>query len=298
MDTDWFLDFLAVCHTGNFTRAAETRNVSQPAFSRRIQALEAWVGVPLLERGTHTISTTAAGELLKLRAQQFVTELNKTQSLCIGAAQRDMSTVRLLSTHTLSYSFLPDWIKLVTHDLNPQPTVSITVATWAECVRQFDEGIANFLVYHHHSQFDFLSSLATARFLDVGTDSLILVAHPDRAAQGLTGPIPLIAYGQDSAFHAVTHAETEKLPFDTFEVLLTTMTQTILSNLRQNIGVGWCLKSLIDDEMRAGELVQVSEQSIPLSIRIARPKGRQSQCAEAMWSATVRNRRQPAPSAI
>jgi Bacterial regulatory helix-turn-helix protein, lysR family len=34
MDTTWFQDFLAVLEEGGFTRAAERRAVSQPAFSR------------------------------------------------------------------------------------------------------------------------------------------------------------------------------------------------------------------------------------------------------------------------
>jgi len=32
----------------NFSRAAEARHVTQPAFSRRIRALEDWVGTPLV----------------------------------------------------------------------------------------------------------------------------------------------------------------------------------------------------------------------------------------------------------
>ena len=40
MDLDWLKDFLALAEQKNFSRAADARNVSQPAFSRRIRALE------------------------------------------------------------------------------------------------------------------------------------------------------------------------------------------------------------------------------------------------------------------
>lgn len=43
-------DFLTLCSTGNFRLAAEQRCVLQPAFSRRIQALEACVEAPLIDR--------------------------------------------------------------------------------------------------------------------------------------------------------------------------------------------------------------------------------------------------------
>ena len=48
MELRWLQDFLMVAETGNFTRAAEKRNTSQAAFSRRIKSLEAWLGFDLI----------------------------------------------------------------------------------------------------------------------------------------------------------------------------------------------------------------------------------------------------------
>ena len=47
MEIKWLEDFLAVASSGNFSRAAETRNVTQPAFSRQLKALELWTDVTL-----------------------------------------------------------------------------------------------------------------------------------------------------------------------------------------------------------------------------------------------------------
>ena len=47
MDLDWLKDFLTLAEQKNFSRAADARNVSQPAFSRRIRALEDWIGTAL-----------------------------------------------------------------------------------------------------------------------------------------------------------------------------------------------------------------------------------------------------------
>ncbi|OZA62153.1 MAG: LysR family transcriptional regulator, partial [Sphingomonadales bacterium 39-62-4] len=55
MDTIWLEDFLALLDEGSFSRAAHKRAVSPSAFSRRIRALEDWVGVPLIERTTHSV---------------------------------------------------------------------------------------------------------------------------------------------------------------------------------------------------------------------------------------------------
>lgn len=48
IETKWLYDFLTLEKCRNFSQAAIIRNVSQPAFSRRIRALEHAVGVELL----------------------------------------------------------------------------------------------------------------------------------------------------------------------------------------------------------------------------------------------------------
>lgn len=44
METKWLEDFVSLAETRSFSRSAQLRHVTQPAFSRRIQALEAWGG--------------------------------------------------------------------------------------------------------------------------------------------------------------------------------------------------------------------------------------------------------------
>jgi len=58
----WLEDFIELARTRSFSRAAENRFVTHPAFGRRIKALEQWVGAELVVR-THPVSLTAAGQL-------------------------------------------------------------------------------------------------------------------------------------------------------------------------------------------------------------------------------------------
>jgi DNA-binding transcriptional LysR family regulator len=69
MDTIWLEDFLALVDLANFSRAAEHRNVTQPAFSRRIRMLEEWIGVALVDRDTHQIVLTPAGKRFRPRCR-------------------------------------------------------------------------------------------------------------------------------------------------------------------------------------------------------------------------------------
>ena len=73
MNLSWLDDFLALAASGNFSRAAEERHMTQPAFSRRIRALEEWLGAELFDRSSQPAqadrgrangSATAAHDLL------------------------------------------------------------------------------------------------------------------------------------------------------------------------------------------------------------------------------------------
>src|SRR3954466_7220774 len=75
MNLVWLEDFLALASTGNFSRAAEARNTSQPAFSRRIRGLEEWIGADLFDRSTQPARLTETGEWFRLIAQDMVSRV-------------------------------------------------------------------------------------------------------------------------------------------------------------------------------------------------------------------------------
>ncbi|MFB3104324.1 MAG: LysR family transcriptional regulator, partial [Pseudomonadales bacterium] len=54
--------FVAVVENGGFTAAARTLGISKSAVSKRINQLEAHLGVRLLHRTTRKLSLTEAGE--------------------------------------------------------------------------------------------------------------------------------------------------------------------------------------------------------------------------------------------
>lgn len=72
--------FLAVAREESISKAAETLFVTQPNLSRQMQNLEREIGQQLFIRGSRKITLTAAGSLLRKRAEEIVELYNKTES--------------------------------------------------------------------------------------------------------------------------------------------------------------------------------------------------------------------------
>ena len=79
MDFQKLKHLLAVVEHGTFSRAAEAVNLSQPALSRSIQALETELGLPLLDRGTRRLRLTAYGACAVERARRMRHEETELQ---------------------------------------------------------------------------------------------------------------------------------------------------------------------------------------------------------------------------
>lgn len=71
MELRHFTHLVALADEGSFGRAAERVHLSQPAFSRSVQGIEAELGMTLFERdrGSRAIRCTAAGEFVLRRAR-------------------------------------------------------------------------------------------------------------------------------------------------------------------------------------------------------------------------------------
>lgn len=81
--------FVAVAENLSFSKAARRLNLSQPALSRQIQALESKLSGRLLERNTRRVSLTQAGKLCVEEAKKVLTQLDQaTESIRrVGAGE-------------------------------------------------------------------------------------------------------------------------------------------------------------------------------------------------------------------
>src|SRR5450432_2815556 len=71
-------NFLVLCDTLNFRKAAAQINIVQPALSRQIQLLENEVGALLFNRSSRAVTLTEAGIYFQREANRILMDLDKT----------------------------------------------------------------------------------------------------------------------------------------------------------------------------------------------------------------------------
>ena len=71
--------FLMVAREKNITRAAKQLHMTQPTLSRQLMQLEDELGKPLFIRGKRKIELTDEGVLLRRRAEEILSLVNKTE---------------------------------------------------------------------------------------------------------------------------------------------------------------------------------------------------------------------------
>lgn len=100
--------FIAVCDSGNITRAAEQEHLVPSAISKRLAQLEADLGVALLQRQRRGVAPTPAGELLLEQARALLASAQRTAQDVAGFGSGVRGRVRLLATVSSISERLPD----------------------------------------------------------------------------------------------------------------------------------------------------------------------------------------------
>src|SRR3954449_9842475 len=98
--------FCAAVDLGSMGRAARLLRVSQPALSKRMRAMEAVVGTPLVERSPRGIAPTPAGSKLYVEARKLLAQAEAVDDLVRGLSGEE-APVRLAASHTIAEFVLP-----------------------------------------------------------------------------------------------------------------------------------------------------------------------------------------------
>ena len=244
MELQWIDDFLALCQTRNFTRAAEARYTTQSAYSRRVQRLEEWLGSPLFYREQRPVALTPAGEEFLVRAVRLHEDIFYARRAVLSASSHFKKTLRIYTTNTLASTFLSAW--LIERKLE---NYSLIVASIAGCLEGIKRGNADMALIPHFGTEEVFAGLDVER---IGEDRLVLVTS---AAQKhmvslnknkLCGPVmvytPGTAYGAQIAMMLDKH----RIHIQGSPPCESASAEALLAQAKAGLGAAWIPGVLLD----------------------------------------------------
>ncbi|MGL4818817.1 MAG: LysR family transcriptional regulator, partial [Bacilli bacterium] len=176
MDLTSLTTFIAVVEQGNFTRAAEVLNRSQPSVTMHIRQLETEIGATLFARGGRKVTPTVAGHTLYKRAKQMISlhiqTLQELHDLKAGA----FGTIRIAASYTVGELLVPHMMAWI-HEQFPEINLSLFIGNTEQVEQQvlFSEADVSFFEGQWKE-----ASLSPQVFVD---DEMILCAHPSVVAR-------------------------------------------------------------------------------------------------------------------
>lgn len=87
--------FVRAVETASFSRAARDSGLSQPAVSRAVAALEADLGVRLMQRSTRRLAVTEAGQRVYVQALRLLAEEDALVEAVAGADREPVGRLRI-----------------------------------------------------------------------------------------------------------------------------------------------------------------------------------------------------------
>ena len=115
MDIQQIKNFLVLCDTLNFRKAAEQINIVQPALSKQIQLLENEIGATLFNRSKRTVTLTEAGIFFQKEADRILQDMSKTITRTAQIHNGEAGEVRITHSSSAMNTVVPSFLIKVKH---------------------------------------------------------------------------------------------------------------------------------------------------------------------------------------
>lgn len=135
--------FVAAAEIKSFKKAAESINISQPAFSRRIEKLESALGVKLIDRDTRNMELTSIGRDFAKKSKFLLEGLDEALLGIEGVGGGRMGEITIACVPSAVYYFLPQVLSKY-HELFPKIRIKIHDASANEVLSIVASGEADF----------------------------------------------------------------------------------------------------------------------------------------------------------
>jgi DNA-binding transcriptional LysR family regulator len=306
METKWLEDFVSLAETRSFSRSAQLRHVTQPAFSRRIQALEAWAGTDLVDRSSYPTRLTPAGETLYSQSIEMLQALQSTRAMLRGHSAAGQDVIEFAVPHTLAFTFFPAWVSSLREKFGPIKSRLIALNVHDAVMRLVEGGCDLLIAYHHPSQ---PFQLDTDRYEMVTLGQEVMSPYckadsngepmfklPGRAGQ----PLPYLGYAPGAYLGRVTELILKQsgTAIHLDRVYETDMAEGLKVMALEGHGVAFLPHSAVKKELRSRRLVSAAPPEMKglemmMDVRAYRekPVGKEAPkgTAQALWAYLASN---------
>lgn len=259
MDRNSILDLLALIRTESVTLAAQTRNASQSAYSRRLQALEYRLKAPLVDRGNRPSGPTPHLRALKLELETALVSLARLEG---AFTSEPAQPLRIAALHSISAGILPQAL-MALGSVMQQHDVRLRSANLENCFQMLmTEEVAAMICYETETKrldppkdLVHRTRIGADRFVPVCAASW-LPELENIIAEGR--PIPLICYPPEIFMGDLIRSSLlPQLPYRVSMKLVSGLTQTILACIRCGLGFGWLPGITVAEDLENGTLVRI-----------------------------------------
>lgn len=290
MEFKWLDDFMSLMELGNFSAAAKARHVTQSAFSRRIQALELWVGVPLFDRTSYPITLTEQGEKFVPYVESLLEMVKVTKEDFSRESLKTDNTVRIVCLHSFAVNLMPRLFRQAGSLLEG---LNLALNPSVQGIDNHFQALldnSNDILFAYNTKGmrpSFLLEDKVERCL-VFKEKIIPVISPELLENHpKDSRYPYLAYSEHTFLFNVVAPLTERVGLPLEPVFETTLSESLIKMAVSGMGIAWAPLHAIEEELEQGLLVQAfaerPELAISLDIVCYRSKGANRPAVEQFW---------------
>lgn len=299
MDLQWLDDVLVLLEERNMTRAALRRNITQPAFSRRIRSFENWIGEAMLDRETNRIKINPALSAHEAEIRALTARIRELRST-IANHNPESVTITITAQHAPIHSKFPD-LAIEAKRHFPSVRFRLRAGNQRDCIALFLRGDASiFLSYEAKNAQPLLFGDTVTRRV-CGMDRLVPVVggrlrYVVSKEHEISDDLPSITYPEDSHFGEIL-GRAEK-PFGTNRLSRNSVCESAWSGgikelVLKGLGIGWLPLSMCYREIESGDLISIAARLGSEDVRMALYATSQNEMAMALvnlWQSNAETR--------
>ncbi|CAH6850549.1 LysR family transcriptional regulator [Vibrio chagasii] len=274
MDLKWIEDFLSLSQYGSFAKAAKARNITQPAFGRRIKLLEEWVGIDLVNRNTYPATFTKAGFRFLKHANDLKQQIDYARLETVKQFNNNETKITFHTQHSLSEYVVN---KMINQNKRAFETalVYVSPSNLHDSVQAFLDNRSDFLIGLSFKGSRLYVPNPEVESVTIGHECLIPVVGTKEDGSALYQDksnkiVPLLSYPSNTFFAQVLekHGSVAQSECHFNIVYENAVTHSLKSMAISGHGVAWLPAGFVQEELESGVLTQFSENILPVSAKI------------------------------